>query len=100
MTKTVDWREGHLDLYFLNIDYTGVGDAGGLRGSVTPGSLFLSLHTSDPGVTGDQTTTEVSTGVWPAYARQAVRDKLVDHRQYVNTHGEDMPEIRDWKWPY
>ena len=49
-------------------------------------------------------------GVWPstfanwqpraAYVKQYVRDRLIDHKHYTRQHGEDMPEIREWKWPY
>jgi len=35
-----------------------------------------------------------------AYVKQYVRDKLIDHKHYIHQYGEDMPEIRNWVWPY
>ncbi len=32
------------------------------------------------------------------YAKQALRDKRIEHKQYIVEHGEDMPEISQWKW--
>ena len=33
-----------------------------------------------------------------AYAKQFIRDRLIDHKNYIDQHGEDLPEIRNWKW--
>ena len=33
-----------------------------------------------------------------AYAVQQMRDKLVEHRQYIAAHGVDLPEIANWQW--
>ena len=37
-------------------------------------------------------------GARAAYAKQAIRDALIDHRQYITEHGEDHPNILGWKW--
>lgn len=56
-------------LLFQNANWANIGDATGLRGSTTAGSFFISLHTADPGETGDQTTNEAN---YTSYARVAV----------------------------
>jgi xylulose-5-phosphate/fructose-6-phosphate phosphoketolase len=35
-----------------------------------------------------------------AHFKQFLRNKLVEHKQYIRERGDDMPEIRDWTWPY
>ena len=33
-----------------------------------------------------------------AYAKQAIRDRLIQHKQYISRYGDDMPEITGWRW--
>ena len=37
-------------------------------------------------------------GARAAYFKQAIHDKLIEHRQYIEKHGDDMPAITGWKW--
>jgi hypothetical protein len=54
---------------FNNSDIANIGDATGLRGSTTAGSLYVALHTGDPAEGGSQTTSECA---YTSYARVAV----------------------------
>src|SRR5271166_613673 len=65
------WETGMLTLLFNNTVTASVADIGGstITASVTPGSLYISLHTADPGNTGVQSTSEATYG---SYARVAV----------------------------
>jgi xylulose-5-phosphate/fructose-6-phosphate phosphoketolase len=39
-----------------------------------------------------------SLGPRAAYTKQFIRDKLIDHKKYVCKHGEDLPEVKNWRW--
>lgn len=69
MSKGNAFENDQLLLIFNNINIANIGDATGLRGSIVAGSLFLSLHTADPGEAGDQATNEVA---YTGYSRVAV----------------------------
>lgn len=69
MSKSNDLENQFLLLLFNNSNIADVGDATGLRGSSTAGSLYVSLHTADPGEGGSQATSEAT---YTSYARVAV----------------------------
>ena len=69
MSSSNAFENSLLLLVFNNTDIANVGDAAGLQNSVAAGSLFVALHTADPGEGGDQTTSET---VYTNYARVAV----------------------------
>jgi hypothetical protein len=60
MSKNNTFENELLLLLFNNTNIPNIGDATGLRGSVTPGSFWLGLHATDPGEAGDQTTGEIA----------------------------------------
>ena len=69
MSKSNTFENDLLLLVFNNTDITLIGDAAGLQNSAAAGSLYVSLHTSDPGEAGDQTTNGTA---YTDYARVAV----------------------------
>jgi xylulose-5-phosphate/fructose-6-phosphate phosphoketolase len=39
-------------------------------------------------------------GVRAAYAKQAIRDRLIEHREYIKRYGDDMPDVVGWRWQH
>lgn len=69
MSKSNTFENDLLQLIFNNVDIADVGDASGIQNSATAGSLYIALHTADPGEAGTAATSESAYG---SYARQAV----------------------------
>lgn len=69
MAKTNAWESALLQLLFNNTSASGIGDTTGLVGSTGVGSLYVSLHTADPTVSGNQSSSEAT---YTGYARVAV----------------------------
>lgn len=74
MSKSDTFENDLVKLIFQNTDIVNVGDAGGIRGSATAGSLYWSLHTADPGEAGTAITSETA---YTGYARIAAARSAV-----------------------
>ena len=94
MSKSNSCENSLLLLIFNNTDFANIGDAGGLQNSAAAGSLYLSLHTSDPGEAGSQTTNEIA---YTGYARVAVARSsagfTVSGNAVTLTANADFPEM-------
>lgn len=69
MSKSNTFENDILQLIFNNVDIADIGDAGGLQNSASAGSLYVALHTGDPGEAGNASTNE---SAYTSYARVAV----------------------------
>lgn len=69
MSASNSFESDVLLLLLNNTNIANLGDATGVRGSSAAGSVFIALHTADPGETGTQTTSEAT---YTGYARVAV----------------------------
>ena len=94
MSKSNTFENEWLLHVFNNSNIANIGDATGIRGSTAAGSLYLSLHTSDPGEAGTATTNEIS---YTGYARQAVARSVagftVSGATVTLTNNIDFPEM-------
>lgn len=92
MSKSNTFENDLMKHIFQNAAIALIGDAAGLQSSAAAGSLFISLHTGDPGEAGDQTTLE---GSFTSYARVGiVRDAsnwTVSNNTVTNTNTVSFP---------
>lgn len=94
MSKSNTFENELLLLLFNNTNIANIGDATGVQGSATAGSLYLVGHTADPGEAGSATTNEIS---YTGYARIAVPRSsagfTVSGSSVTLTENEDFPEM-------
>lgn len=94
MSKSNTFENELLLLLFNNTDIPNIGDAAGLQNSAAAGSLYLVMHTADPGEAGSATTNEIA---YTGYSRKAVPRSpagfTVAGSSVTLTNNEDFPEM-------
>ena len=83
-------RTNHLNLHVRGYKEEGT--------TTTPFDMAVLNHIDRFDLVADVIDRVEKLGPVAAYAKQAMRDKLIEHKQYIHEHGEDMPEIRNWRW--
>jgi len=68
------------------------------EGTTTPFDMCVMNHLDRFHLVQDVIDRVPKLGAKAAYAKQSIRDKLIEHKQYISKHGEDMPEISGWTW--
>jgi xylulose-5-phosphate/fructose-6-phosphate phosphoketolase len=68
--------------------------------TTTPFDMVVMNDLDRFGLMGDVVDRVPKLGSNTAYLKQFVRDKRIEHKEYIREYGDDMPEIRNWKWPY
>ncbi|HET8564657.1 MAG TPA: phosphoketolase family protein, partial [Candidatus Binatia bacterium] len=68
--------------------------------TTTPFDMVVMNDLDRFGLFGDVVNRVPKLAARAGYLKQFVRDKRIEHKEYIREHGDDMPEVRDWKWPY
>ncbi len=83
-------RNGHKNLHVRGYKEEGT--------TTTPFDMCVLNDLDRFHLVGDVIDRVAKLGERAAYAKQAIRDKLIEHKEYICRYGDDMPEIADWKW--
>ena len=90
MSKSNTFENDILQLVLNNVDIADIGDASGIQNSATAGSLYIALHTADPGEAGTATTNEAN---YTGYARVAVA-RTVGGWTVVGATGSNTAQVQ------
>jgi xylulose-5-phosphate/fructose-6-phosphate phosphoketolase len=68
--------------------------------TTTPFDMVVRNHLDRFHLVADVIERVPTLGAAAVYAKQAIRDKLIEHERYIVEHGADMPEVHEWRWPH
>ena len=83
-------RTGHKNLHVLGYKEEG--------STTTPFDITVMNDLDRFHLVGDVIDRLPQLGARAAYAKQTLGEKLIEHKQYISEHGDDLPEIRNWRW--